>query len=121
MRTKIFIFLLMALVMQSATQAHAFLDHAEPKVGSTGDPPTEVKIWFTEEVEPAFSTIQVMDANGKQIDKKDTHLDEKDKTLLIVSVPKDLPAGEYKVVWSVVARDTHHTHGDFKFTVKGKG
>jgi hypothetical protein len=105
-------------MFSTAAQAHAFLDHAEPKVGSEVEKaPTEIKIWFTQEIEPAFSSIQVLDSTGKQIDKQDTHLDEKDKTLLIVTVP-DLAAGEYKVVWSVVSRDTHHTHGDFKFTVK---
>ncbi len=34
-----------------------------------------VRIWFTEAIEPAFSSIQVLDTTGKQIDKKDTHLD----------------------------------------------
>jgi len=47
-------------------EAHAFLDHAEPKVGSTvKGSPTEVKIWFTEELEGAFSKIEVFDAQGK--------------------------------------------------------
>jgi copper resistance protein C len=98
--------------------AHAFLDHADPKVGSTVSPaPVVVKIWFTEAVEPAFSAIEVHDASGNQVDKKDSHIDDKDPTLLIVSVPS-LSAGTYKVTWHVVATDTHHTQGDFKFSVK---
>lgn len=124
MRTKQFLTAVVAamamLTFQSISQAHAFLDHADPKVGSeVNQSPTEIKIWFTQEIEPAFSSIQLLDSSGKQIDKKDTHLDDKDKKLLIVSVPQ-LQPGEYKVVWSVVSRDTHHTHGDFKFTVKPK-
>jgi len=108
------------LLFQSLVSAHAFLDHADPKVGSTVDqPPTEVKITFTEEVEPAFSTITVSTSDDKQIDKKDTHLDDKDKKLLIVSLPA-LSPGTYKVHWHVVASDTHTTQGDFKFTVKSK-
>ena len=99
-------------------QGHAFLDHADPKVGSViSTPPTVVKIWFTEEIEPAFSTMKVLDAGGKQVDSGDVHVDAKDKTLLSVSLPA-LPAGEYRVFWAVVASDTHKTHGDFKFTVK---
>ncbi len=98
--------------------AHAFLDHADPKVGSQATTaPTTVKIWFTQELEPAFSVIQVFDVDGKQIDKKDTHLDEGDKTLLLVSLPPIGP-GTYKVSWHVVSVDTHKTHGDFKFTIK---
>lgn len=108
------------LARPAAAWAHAFLDHANPKVGSViNDSPGEIKIWFTQEIEPDFSTIEVHDSNGHQVDKKDSHLDAKDKTLLIVSVPK-LADGEYSVAWSVVSVDTHHTHGDFKFTVKTK-
>jgi copper resistance protein C len=108
------------LIFASTSFGHAFLDHADPKVGSENSvAPTEIKVWFTEEIEPAFSTLKVLDANGNEIDKKDSHLDPNDKKLLIVSVPR-ISAGQYKVEWSVVASDTHHTHGDFKFTVKPK-
>lgn len=102
----------------SAAFAHAFLDHAEPKVGSEiAASPGIVKIWFTEEIEPAFSSVQVLDSNGKQIDNKDFHLDPNDKKIAIVSLPA-LPVGKYKVVWQVVASDTHKTQGDFTFTLK---
>jgi copper resistance protein C len=102
-------------------EAHAFLDHAEPKVGATIDAsPKQVKVWFTEEIEPAFSKLQVMNAAGEEIDSKDAHLDDSDHRLLIVSVPA-LSNGEYKVIWSVVAKDTHRTHGDFKFTIGSHG
>jgi methionine-rich copper-binding protein CopC len=103
---------------QSAAFAHAFLDHADPAVGSKLDkPPSEIKIWFTQEIEPAFSKIEVTDSDGKQIDKKDVHIDEKDNKLLLVSLPKLLP-GAYKVSWHVVSVDTHKTQGDFKFEVQ---
>lgn len=104
--------------MSSLAQAHAHLDHAEPKVGSTvSDAPKEVKIWFSEGVEPEHSKITVKDADGKSVGKDDTHVDSSDNKLLIVSV-SDLPPGIYTVAWSVVADDTHKTHGDFEFTVK---
>jgi methionine-rich copper-binding protein CopC len=103
---------------QSFAWAHAFLDHAEPKVGSTlTNSPAEIKIWFTQELEPVFSTLEVQDAQGKEVDKKDAHLDAKDKSLFLVSLPQ-LPAGTYTVIWHVVSVDTHRTQGRFKFTVK---
>jgi hypothetical protein len=106
------------MLLQGWADAHAFLDHAEPRVGATvAESPTEVRVWFTEKVEPAFSGVEVQDADGKRVDKKDCHQDEKDKTLLIVTVPT-LAAGKYKVVWHVVCVDTHKTKGDFRFTVK---
>jgi copper resistance protein C len=106
------------LAWQSTAQAHAFLDHAEPPVGDTiSTPPTVVKVWFTQELEPAFSTLEVCDAQGKPVDKKDAHLDDKDKTLLIVSL-SPLPPGSYTVTWHAVSVDTHKTQGHFEFTVK---
>jgi copper resistance protein C len=88
---------------QSQAWAHAFLDHADPKVGSTlTNAPIEVKIWFTQSVEPVFSSVIVQDDKGKEVDKKNMRQDDKDKTLLIVSVPS-LPDGTYTVVWHVVS------------------
>ena len=106
------------IVIQPQAWAHAFLDHAEPKVGGTvANSPSIIKIWFTQDLEPAFSTIEVQDAQGNEVDKKDTHLDDKDKTLLLVSVPQ-LPDSTYTVTWHVTSVDTHRTQGQFKFTVK---
>ena len=106
--------------IQSSAWAHAFLDHADPKVGSTvTNSPTEIKLWFTQNLEPVFSSVEVQDAQGNQVDKKDAHLDDKDKSLFIVSVPP-LPDGTYTVTWHAVSVDTHRTQGHFEFTVKTK-
>jgi methionine-rich copper-binding protein CopC len=111
--------LVFMLAATTLAQAHAFLDHSDPKVGSTvTGSPAQVKIWFTEELEGAFSKIQVFDAGGKEIDKKDSKVDGSDKALMAVSVPTLAPA-TYKVRWIAVAVDTHHTSGSFEFTVKG--
>jgi methionine-rich copper-binding protein CopC len=109
---------LAAGLLQSTARAHAFLDRASPRVGSeVSKPPTEVHLWLTQEIEPAFSAIQVFDADGRQIDNKDSHVDSGNKAELIVSLQRIGP-GTYKVVWHVVSIDTHRTNGDFKFTVK---
>jgi methionine-rich copper-binding protein CopC len=100
--------------------AHAFLDHAEPAVGSTvRASPATVRLRFTEGIEPAFSTIRVLDRQGRQVDKGDQHVGGDDATQMTVSLPP-LPAGVYKVVWRVVSVDTHVTEGDFTFTVTPK-
>jgi methionine-rich copper-binding protein CopC len=110
--------LVLMLIAPHLALAHAFLDHAEPRVGAkVAKAPQEVRIWFTQELEPAFSNIRVFDSEGKQVDKKDSHLDPKDKSMLIVSLPSS-PAGTYKVAWRVVSVDTHRTEGDFKFVVQ---
>jgi copper resistance protein C len=98
--------------------AHAFLDHAEPAVGSTIDtPPTEIKIWFTERLEPAFSQIQLSDHHGKPVTQNRATVDVSDPSLLKLDIPALAP-GEYKVTWKVMSVDTHMTVGNFSFTVR---
>jgi len=110
-------FSLILLAGSARLEAHAFLKDAEPGVGSTVQAsPNEVKIRFTENIEPAFSSIQVFETSGKEVDKRDVHLDHSDRTLLHVSLPP-LGAGIYKVVWRVVSVDTHVTNGSFTFRV----
>ena len=112
------IILLLIFVAGSARlEAHAFLQRAEPAVGSTVQTsPSEVRIRFTENIEPTFSSIQVFDPSGKEVDKHDVGLDRSDHALLHVSLPR-LGAGIYKVVWRVVSVDTHVTSGSFTFQV----
>ncbi len=97
--------------------AHAFLDHAVPAVGSTlKTPPSEVRLWFTEDLEVAFSSVKVVDPSGTRVDRDDKQVDPSDKTLLKVSVPS-LQNGSYQVIWRVLSVDGHVTEGDFKFGV----
>jgi len=98
--------------------AHAFLDHADPAVGSTVTPsPNEVRLWFTQELEPAFSTLHVVDSAGKTVDGGDGQVDSSNPMLLRVSLPA-LPPGTYRVIWRVLSLDSHTTEGDFTFEVK---
>ena len=97
--------------------AHAFLDHAAPAVGSrVRAAPSEVTLWFTEKLEPALSRIQVFDADGRQVDRRDVRSDPSNAAILMVSLPA-LKAGKYKVVWRVVSVDTHVTNGTFGFEI----
>jgi copper resistance protein C len=106
------------LFSQTSAWATTFLDHAEPAVGSTVDtPPSEIKIWFTERLEPAFSQIQLFDHRGKPATQNHATVDSSDPSLLILSVPT-LVSGVYKVTWKAMSVDTHMTVGTFSFTVR---
>jgi copper resistance protein C len=110
-------FCLLILLPAMRVSAHAFLEHSAPPVGGkVQSAPVAVRIWFTEAIEPAFSSIQVLDARGKQVDKKDTHSDRSNRSLLQVSLPR-LGPGTYKVLWRVMSVDTHRTNGDFTFQI----
>jgi len=96
--------------------AHAHLDHAIPGVGSTvATAPRELLLWFTEKLEPAFSTAEVRNAQGAVVSGK-ARVDASDGTALRVPL-KALANGTYRVIWRVLSVDTHRTQGDFTFRV----
>lgn len=108
-----------ALLCASADSAlaHAFLDRASPAVGSTVHTvPIEVRLQYTEELEPAYSTAHVEDAAGATVSTADARVDERAKSVLIVPLGP-LKPGRYKVIWKVLSVDTHVTNGEFRFTV----
>jgi len=106
------------LVAPPPARAHAFPDHADPRVGaSVSTSPSEVRIWFDGEIEPVFSTIRVENENKQRIDGGDGGVSPQDNRLLTVRIPPLAP-GKYRVYWSVVARDGHRTEGDYPFKVK---
>ncbi|MDP9172921.1 MAG: copper resistance protein CopC [Planctomycetota bacterium] len=110
--------LLLLLVVRNSAGAHAFADHSKPKVGQQLETaPTVVAIWFDDDIKADQSVIEVFDKDGYQVDKKDSHGDSKDTTLLIVSLSK-ISTGTYKVVWKATCLQDHKTSGQFKFTVK---
>jgi hypothetical protein len=108
-------------VLPRAALAKPSLDHAEPKVGSEVEvPPTVVKVWFSEEVDFNFSSLEVDDAQGNKVDNQDTHQDPDDKKGLIISIPTRLYDGQYTVIWNVTTPDGQQNGGKFNFTINIK-
>lgn len=106
------------LGVPGAARAHAYPDHADPKVGSAvPSPPRQVRIWFDSNLEPAFSSITVHGSGGESVDDGHGRVDPSDPKLLAVDIPRLTP-GTYRVIWSVVARDGHRTSGDYTFIVR---
>ena len=97
--------------------AHAALQRADPRVGSTvRTSPAQVRLWFTEQLEPAFSSVQVVDKSGQRVDKGDSEVDPAGPKQLRVSLPA-LQPGTYKVIWRVLSVDGHVTEGSFTFRI----
>jgi copper resistance protein C len=98
--------------------AHAHLSRATPAVNSTvATAPKEVVLRFTEALESSFSSIEVHDAQGANVETGKAQLDQNDHTQLRVAL-KPLPSGTYKVIWQVLSVDTHRTQGDFTFRIE---
>jgi methionine-rich copper-binding protein CopC len=105
---------LLLLLATGEAAAHAFLDHAEPRVGNkVATAPREVTLWFTQKLEPAFSTITVTNPAGQRVDTGKTRVSGNQMSISLRSGG----AGTYRVNWRVLSVDTHTTDGNFSFQV----
>ena len=107
------------LFWPGGASGHAFLDRAEPRVGSTVKiAPTQVRVWFTEQLEAAFSTLEVLNERGERVDDGPPQTAESNPDMLQVHL-KPIGPGTYRVKWRVLSVDTHVTEGAFTFRVTG--
>jgi methionine-rich copper-binding protein CopC len=107
-----------ANLVDAAAEAHAFLDRAIPPVGGTVSvSPAEIRLFFSEAIEPRFSVIALASAGGRSIETGPAVVDATDHTQLVLAVPLLTP-GRYKVSWHIVSIDTHPTEGNFTFEIK---
>lgn len=102
----------------SAAAGHAVLQRAEPRVDSRlKRSPDEIKLYFTERLEPAYSSVRVLNDDGGQVDRHDSRVDRTNPTLLRATFPA-LPPGAYKVQWRVLSIDGDVTEGAFTFRIE---
>ena len=95
--------------------AHAMLDHTNPRVGSVvAASPPEVRLWFTQALEPRFSRAELRSAAGAVVASGTVERGSPRELAIRV---RALAPGKYKVIWKVISIDSHHTAGDFSFEV----
>lgn len=120
----IIVTMLAGLTQRGDVSAHARILRAEPAPGSSvRTAPKAVRIWFAlsgnEELDPARSTISVLDTSGRRVDdgKGGVDLNDLDRRSMIVRL-KPLKAGVYTVKWKAVsAPDLSVAQGAFQFRV----
>lgn len=112
------LFLLWTLTLAQPAYAHANLSRSEPAANtSLTTAPPEIRIWFTEPVEPSFSRIEVLTVEGEKIDLPPSQVDANDSNQLYLTLGA-LPDGLYTVAWRVVSSaDGHATKGSFAFGI----
>jgi methionine-rich copper-binding protein CopC len=101
----------------AAAHAHAFLEQTDPRAGSTVTAaPAELRLWFSESLEPAFSSVEVTDGQGRRVEGARGRVDVRDPALVRAPLPR-LGPGTYTATWRAVSIDTHVTEGRFVFHV----
>jgi copper transport protein len=110
--------LLLALLLVGPPDAHANLVRAAPAPGSAlAAAPSELVLEFSEELDPGFSKIQLLDSKSQVIDPGPGLVDPAQPTILRLSVA-ELPKGAYTALWRVRSQvDGHVTEGNLPFGV----
>jgi copper resistance protein C len=109
----------LALICGATTAfAHAQLQKATPPNGGTVASAREIRLEFSEGVEPRFSSLTLAAPGGANVPLGQPKVEGSDQHVLIVPITNALAPGAYTVHWRAVSVDTHHTQGTFLFTVK---
>jgi methionine-rich copper-binding protein CopC len=99
-------------------ESHAVLVKSFPAARAVlSRPPGRVQLWFSERLEPAFSSASVWSASGKQVDKRDAGVSPDDPKQLSVSLGS-LEPGTYTVRCRILSVDGHVVEANFPFTIK---
>ncbi|MDO8324701.1 MAG: copper homeostasis periplasmic binding protein CopC [Phenylobacterium sp.] len=103
-----------ALLSASAANAHTRLLKASPAVNAAVGAPKIIHLEFSERLEPMFSGLDLMKANGASVAVRSMAAGK-----VIDAAPKAaLKPGSYMVMWHVVSADGHKMKGQYNFTVK---
>ena len=93
-QTLIVSFILLTITFTS--QAHGYIVRSIPEDRITlNRPPTRLQYWFSEDLEPRFSEINLRDQTGTVL--ATGGVDSQNQTLLSLQVPPNLPDGAYIV------------------------
>lgn len=104
-------------IRPSPVRAHAALVRSSPARRATlGRSPARVQLWFSERLEPAYSSVSVWTADGRRVDAGDARVEPEDPTQLSVGLPALAP-GRYTVRFRVLSVDGHIVESTLPFTV----
>ncbi len=107
-----------ALAAPASAFAHAALLRTSPSASVTlNKPPSELRMTFSEAVEPKFATVSVTDAQANQETDGRPQRSETDPNTLVTELKPNLPQGWYLVYWRVISADGHPVKGAFTFAV----
>jgi len=106
-----------ALAVPAAAFAHAALLATSPSASRIVNvPPKEVRLTYSEPVEPRFAIVSVTDPAANQVTDGPPERSPTNPDQLVVPLKK-LEQGWYLVYWRVISADGHPVRGAFTFAV----
>lgn len=117
MRTLLMLIVVLGLWAADAG-AHAVLEASSPTAGSVlAKAPAELRLTFSERIEPRFSTVEITAGDGANIRTERARADPARPNVLTVRLPPLAP-GRYQVRWRAISADSHKVEGSFAFEVR---
>src|SRR5437763_6444104 len=109
----------LVVVLPGISEAHAILLRSDPaKDAVLRVAPDQVRMWFSEALNPAFSTAVVVNGANQRVDNRDAQVAPGDTSEMDVTLQPNLPSAVYVVVWRTNSNDDGHVlTGSFLFTV----
>jgi copper transport protein len=107
------------LLFPGISEAHAILLRSDPaKDAVLPVAPDQVRMWFSETLNPALSTAVVVNGANVHVDMGFAQVSTDDPTEMDVTLKPNLPPAVYVVVWRTDSNDDGHIlTGSFLFTV----
>ena len=111
--------LLLTLIFPAIASAHAILLRSDPAQDSVlSIPPQQVRMWFSEDLNPTFTTADVINGARERVDNHDAHISPNDTKEMDLTLKPNLPPAVYIVVYRTQsAADGHILTGSFIFSV----
>src|SRR5579885_2082500 len=109
----------LTLVLPGISEAHAILVRSDPAADAILPvAPDQVRMWFSEALNPAISTAAVVNQKNQRVDQHNAFVSPDDATEMDISLQPNLSPGVYAVVWRTSSADDGHIlTGSFLFTV----
>ncbi|THJ22124.1 MAG: copper resistance protein CopC [Nitrospira sp. CG24E] len=99
--------------------AHAALVKTEPpRRAVLAKAPSQVQLWFNEEIESAYASLVVLDTGKNPVTEVKPQLALDNQKSIVLPLP-ELTPGKYSVKFRVLSLDGHVIQSSFDFTVKG--
>lgn len=112
--------LLTVLTPAQIASAHAILLTSEPAPSAVLDQsPTEITLFFSEEVDTVFGKIRILDSSGTEIQTIEPVRDKANNTIIRTPI-STLGEGTYLVIWRLASSDSHPVQGSFSFQIGNK-
>ncbi|MDM5356881.1 copper resistance protein CopC [Peribacillus sp. ACCC06369] len=111
------VFSLFSLLLYPAmASGHATVISSNPSPNEAMDTlPEKISIQFSENIQPAFHSLEVFSQDGDKIKIQDSTISEQSEKILVAKWKGTIDEGIYYIKWRVVSSDGHPIEGTIPF------